>query len=90
MYLYVYPLIVARQRLGKNAPIVAAQRLGINVTTVTNTHATIEERLDASVSMWPVSYQGMYASSSWGGVRLSPLGTSAIIWPNVPAPDDIC
>jgi hypothetical protein len=24
----------------------------------------------------------------WGGVRLSPLGTSSIIWPIVPAPDD--
>jgi hypothetical protein len=25
---------------------------------------------------------------SWGGVRLSPLGTSVNIWPIVPAPDD--
>jgi hypothetical protein len=25
---------------------------------------------------------------SLGGVRLSPLGTSANIWPIVPAPDD--
>jgi hypothetical protein len=25
---------------------------------MTNTHATIEELLDASFSMWPVSYQG--------------------------------
>jgi hypothetical protein len=25
---------------------------------------------------------------SWGGVRLSPLGTSETIWPIVPAPDD--
>jgi hypothetical protein len=25
---------------------------------------------------------------SWGGVRLSPLGTPATIWPIVPAPDD--
>jgi hypothetical protein len=41
-----YPLIVARQRLGRN------------VTAVTNTYATIEELLDASFSMWPVSYQG--------------------------------
>jgi hypothetical protein len=24
---------------------------------------------------------------SWGGVRLSPLGTSATNWPIVPAPD---
>jgi hypothetical protein len=38
-------------------PIVAMQRLGRNVTAVTNTHATIEGLLDASFSMWPVSYQ---------------------------------
>jgi hypothetical protein len=25
---------------------------------------------------------------SWGGVRLSPLGTSATNWPIVPAPDE--
>jgi hypothetical protein len=31
---------------------------------VTNTHATIEELLDASFSMWPVTYQGKYAISS--------------------------
>jgi hypothetical protein len=42
----------------KNPPIVARQRLGRDVTAVTNTHATIEELLDASFSMWPVSYQG--------------------------------
>jgi hypothetical protein len=29
-----------------------------NVTAVTNTHTTVEELLDASFSMWPVSYQG--------------------------------
>jgi hypothetical protein len=52
------PLIVARQRLGKHPPIVARQRFGRNVTAVTNTHAVIEELLDASFSMWPVSYQG--------------------------------
>jgi hypothetical protein len=40
------------------SPIVAMHRLGRNVTAVTNTHATIEELLDASFSMWPVSYQG--------------------------------
>jgi hypothetical protein len=42
----------------KNPLIVARQRLGRNVTAVTNAHATIEELLDASFSMWPVSYQG--------------------------------
>jgi hypothetical protein len=52
-------LIVARQLLCKNPPIVARQRLGIKVTAVTNTDATIEEYLDPSFSMWPVSYQGM-------------------------------
>jgi hypothetical protein len=52
------PPIVARQRLGKNPPIVARQRRGRNVTAVTNTHATVEELLDVSFSMWPVSYQG--------------------------------
>jgi hypothetical protein len=25
---------------------------------------------------------------SWGGVRLSPLGMSATMWPIIPAPDD--
>jgi hypothetical protein len=51
-------LTVARQRLGKNPLIIARQRLGRNVTAVTNTHATIEELLDASFSMWPALYQG--------------------------------
>jgi hypothetical protein len=54
----VYPSIVARQRFGKDPLIVARQRLGRNVTAVTNTHAKIEEVLDASFSMWPVLYQG--------------------------------
>jgi hypothetical protein len=44
-------------------PIVARQRLGGNVTAVTNTHAEIE-LLDASFSMWPLSYQGKWAISS--------------------------
>jgi hypothetical protein len=52
------PLIVAMQRLRKNLPIIAMQWLGRNVTAATNTHATIEELLDASFSMWPVLYQG--------------------------------
>jgi hypothetical protein len=52
------PPIVARQRLGKNPPVVDWQRLGRNITEVTNTHATIEELLVASFSVWPVSYQG--------------------------------
>jgi hypothetical protein len=36
------PLILAKQRFGKNPLIVARQRLGENVTAVTNTHATTE------------------------------------------------
>jgi hypothetical protein len=52
--LCIFP-IVARQRIGKNPHIIARQRLGRNVTAVTNTH-TIGELLDASFSMWPVSY----------------------------------
>jgi hypothetical protein len=55
---FVYPPIVARQRLCKNLLVVARQQLSINITAVTNTHATMEELLDASFSMWPVSYQG--------------------------------
>jgi hypothetical protein len=43
--LHVYPPIVARQLLGKN------------VTATTNTHATIEELLDASFYMRSLSYQ---------------------------------
>jgi hypothetical protein len=39
-------------------PIVATQRLGKNFTAATNTQATIEEILDASFSMQPMSYQG--------------------------------
>jgi hypothetical protein len=69
----VYRLIVAMARFGKNPPILARQRLGRNVTAVTNTHETIE-LLDASFSMWSVSYQGNYPITSsqnfllvWGG-----------------------
>jgi hypothetical protein len=39
-------------------PVVVRQQLGRKITAVTNKHATIEELLDASFSMWPVSYQG--------------------------------
>jgi hypothetical protein len=37
--------------------IVARQRLGKNVTMVTNTHATIEELLNVSFSMRYIAYQ---------------------------------
>jgi hypothetical protein len=39
-------------------PYCSRERLGGNVTAVTNTHATIEELLEASFSTLPVSYQG--------------------------------
>jgi hypothetical protein len=43
--LYVYPVIVARQRLGKK------------VTAATNTHTTIEGLFEATFSMRSMSYQ---------------------------------
>jgi hypothetical protein len=49
--LYVYPLIFARRRLGKN------------VTAATNTHL-IEIFLDASVYMLSLPYQGKYGINS--------------------------
>jgi hypothetical protein len=52
------PSILAKQRFGENPLIAARQRLRRNFTAVTNTHATIEELLDASFSVWPVSCQG--------------------------------
>jgi hypothetical protein len=61
MFVSVYPPLLGN---GKNPSTVARQRLGRNVTAVTNTHATIEELLEASFSMWPVSYQGKQAISS--------------------------
>jgi hypothetical protein len=54
----VYPPVIARQRFCKNLPIVARQRLDRNVTAIRNTHTTIEELLNVSFSMWPVSFQG--------------------------------
>jgi hypothetical protein len=60
---YVYPLIVARELLGKNPPIVATQRLGKNVAAAKNTHTAIEELLDASFSKRSVTYQAKYMIS---------------------------
>jgi hypothetical protein len=51
-------VIVSWQRLDKNPLIVASQRLGRNVAAGTNARGTIKKMLDASVSMWPVSYEG--------------------------------
>jgi hypothetical protein len=36
---------------------------------------------------WPVTKIAL-PLPSWGGVRLSPLGTSPTVWSIVPAPDD--
>jgi hypothetical protein len=55
--LYVYPPIVARQRLDKN------------VTATTNAHGVIEELLEVSFSMRSESYKrkvGDREPSSWG------------------------
>jgi hypothetical protein len=43
VYVCVSLLIVPRQRLGKYPLIVARQRLGRNFTAITNTHETLEE-----------------------------------------------
>jgi hypothetical protein len=48
----VISFFIVSQRLGKNSPLVAMQKLGINLTATTNTDATIE-LLGASLSMWP-------------------------------------
>jgi hypothetical protein len=37
--------------------------------------------------IWPKT-KVYFVLIAWGGVRLSPLGTSATNWPIVPAPDD--
>jgi hypothetical protein len=37
--------------------------------------------------LWIVSIHELFFLVSWGGVRLSALGTSATNWPTVPAPD---
>jgi hypothetical protein len=46
------------------------------------------------LTLLPITFQMIISGSffllvSWGGVRLSPLGTSATNWPIVPATDDI-
>jgi hypothetical protein len=58
------PLSLLGNSSVKNPLIVARQRLGRNVTAVTNTHATIEELLGKPLSMWPLSYQEEYGISS--------------------------
>jgi hypothetical protein len=48
-------------RLYKYSPIFARQRLGKNSTAATNTHATIEELLEASFYILLVSHQATQA-----------------------------
>jgi hypothetical protein len=50
--------LLSNDSVKKNPFTVARRRLGRNFTAVTSTHATTEELLDASFSMWLVSYQG--------------------------------
>jgi hypothetical protein len=59
------PIIIARQQLSKNPFVAARQQLGRNVTAVMNTHGTIAALLDALFSMRPVSYQGKQAIRSF-------------------------
>jgi hypothetical protein len=68
--------IVSRQRLVKHPAIVARQRAGRNVSAVMNIHATVEELLDTSVTIWPVSNQRMQASGIQIGVREDILGVT--------------
>jgi hypothetical protein len=56
--LYVYPIIVAKQRLGKNPTTVTRQRLGKTITVAMNTHAMIEELLGLSFSVRSMTSQG--------------------------------
>jgi hypothetical protein len=60
-------------------PVVARQRLGKNVTAVTNIHATIEELLD-TFPMWPVSYQGKYAINSSQNFLLDSVDVGSVAY----------
>jgi hypothetical protein len=67
MHSFVHSCVSPLSLLGNGSlkiPPIVARRLGRNVTAVTNTRKTREELLDASFSMWPVSYQGKYAITS--------------------------
>jgi hypothetical protein len=51
----------------------SASRIRVQRVTVTRTHSV---------------QCSFVLLASWGGVRMSPLGTAAIVVPIVPAPDD--
>jgi hypothetical protein len=58
MYVYINaPEPISTVYFINLSPTAARQGLGKNVTAATNTHATIEELLDASFFMRSVSYQ---------------------------------
>jgi hypothetical protein len=53
---------------------------------------TTEVTLDQTLGNWyhfikPIHRIRIFFLVSWGEVRPSPLGTSATVWPIVPAPD---
>jgi hypothetical protein len=60
------PLKVARQRLGKNPLIVARQRIGRNVTALMNTHATASR---PSCFIPEETVPGTHCISGWVGPR---------------------
>jgi hypothetical protein len=73
----VYSLIVDRELLGKNLPIVARQRLGKNITEATN---TLKNR---RIVMRPVSYQVKYTiSSSQNFLLLYPMPALSYRYPS--------
>jgi hypothetical protein len=65
--LYVYPLIVARQRLSKN------------FTAGTSTHAKIEEMLAGSFSMRSVSYQNKVGEYFFPDLVITSISQNKII-----------
>jgi hypothetical protein len=76
----------------------------ISITTKTHTKPQNEDKIGYTARA-PVNRPGLPSDRirfqcrlltlvfffvvSWGGVRPSPLGTSASIWPIVPAPDEV-
>jgi hypothetical protein len=48
---------------------------------------TLHDKYDGVSLQTPRKLVGYQIVVSWGGVRPSPLGTSATVWPIVPAPD---
>jgi hypothetical protein len=75
--------------LGKEPPV----RNGQDAGRAPEPLWTLQRKVFYSCQKSELQFLGRPARSflvlvSWGGVRLSPLGTSATNWPTVPAPDD--